>query len=159
MDDADPGRHNLEGVKRLHAPFKKLVTLAVALELDFEVAGKRVRGAVYVHLDRMVHDQIHRHQRLIILGFLPKRATAERIAARSTSSGTPVKSCNTMRATMKGISSVRTAFGCQLASARTLCSVTFLPSQLRRTDSSTSRMETGRRETGPAPARSSAGNE
>ena len=29
----------------------------------------------------------------MILGFLPSRATAERMAARSTSSGTPVKSC------------------------------------------------------------------
>ena len=43
----------------------------------------------------------------MIFGFLPSRATAERIAARSTSSGTPVKSCNTMRATTNGISSVR----------------------------------------------------
>ena len=41
------------------------------------------------------------------------------MAARSTSSGTPVKSCKTMRATMNGISSVRGAFGFQLASART----------------------------------------
>ena len=40
----------------------------------------------------------------MILGFFPSRAMAERMAARSTNSGTPVKSCKTMRATMKGIS-------------------------------------------------------
>ena len=53
-----------------------------------------------------------------------------------------------MRATTKGISSVRGAVGFQLASARTFGSDTRLPSQLRRTDSSTSRMDTGSRETG-----------
>jgi hypothetical protein len=41
----------------------------------------------------MVHHQIHRHQRLDDFGILAQRATALRIAAKSTSSGTPVKSC------------------------------------------------------------------
>jgi hypothetical protein len=95
----------------------------------------------------------------MIFGFLPRRATAERIAARSTSNGTPVKSCNTMRATTNGISSVRGSFGFQLASARTFCSVTFWPSQLRSTDSSTSRIETGSFETCPTPAFSNCGSE
>ena len=95
----------------------------------------------------------------MIFGSRPIRATAERMAARSTSKGTPVKSCNTIRATTKGISSVRCALGDQFASACTLLSLTFFPSQLRRTDSSTSRIETGNRETGPTPARSSAGSE
>ena len=53
----------------------------------------------------------------MIFGFLSEARNAERIAARSTSSGTPVKSCNRMRATTNGISSVRSAFGCQLASS------------------------------------------
>jgi hypothetical protein len=77
----------------------------------------------------------------------PKAAAALRIAARSASSGTPVKSCSTTRATMNGISSTRSAFGCQLASWRTCSSVTFLPSQLRSTDSSTMRSDTGSRAT------------
>jgi hypothetical protein len=47
----------------------------------------------------------------------------------------------------------------QLASSRTCASVTFLPSQLRSTDSRTMRIDTGRRETLPTPARSSAGRE
>ena len=95
----------------------------------------------------------------MIFGSLPMRATAERIAARSTSNGTPVKSCNTMRATMNGISSVRSAVGAQFASAFTLASVTFFPSQLRRTDSSTSRIETGSVEMVPTPAFSRAGSD
>src|SRR5688500_1017298 len=48
-----------------------------------------------------------------------------------------------MRASTNGISSVRFAFGFQPASSCTCPSVTFLPSQLRSTDSSTMRIETG----------------
>jgi hypothetical protein len=70
-----------------------------------------------------------------------------RIAARSASSGTPVKSCSTTRATTNGISSVRAAFGFQLASSATCSEVTFLPSQLRSTLSSTMRSDTGSRVT------------
>ncbi len=95
----------------------------------------------------------------MIFGFLPSLATALRIAAKSTSSGTPVKSCNTMRATTNGISAVRVSVGFQLASSLTFASLTFLPSQLRRTDSRTRRMETGSFEMGPTPAFSSAGSE
>jgi hypothetical protein len=40
-----------------------------------------------------------------------------------------------------------------------LWSVTFLPSQFRNTDSSTSRIETGNLEIGPTPAFSKAGSE
>ena len=72
-------------------------------------------------------------------------AATLRIAARSASSGTPVKSCSTTRATTKGISSLRGAFGCQLASFSTCSAATFLPSQLRSTLSSTMRIDTGSR--------------
>ena len=61
----------------------------------------------------------------MIFGSLPSRAAAERIAAKSTSNGTPVKSCNTMRATVNGISSMRCALACQPASWRMFSSVTF----------------------------------
>ncbi len=86
-------------------------------------------------------------------------AATLRIAARSASSGTPVKSCSTTRATTNGISSTRSAVALQFASSFTCCSVTFLPSQLRSTDSSTIRIDTGSREILPTPAASSAGSE
>src|SRR3954451_13940799 len=60
---------------------------------------------------------------------------------------------------MKGISSVRLACGCHCASALTFASETRFPSQLRRTDSNTIRIETGSREIRPNPAFSSAGRE
>src|SRR3546814_9906717 len=70
------------------------------------------------------------------LGSLPILAATERMAAMSASSGTPVKSCSTTRATTKGISLLRLARGFQPASSLTCFSVIFLPSQLRRTDRS-----------------------
>jgi hypothetical protein len=38
VDDADAGRHDLEGLERLLAPLEEFVALAVAGELEFEVA-------------------------------------------------------------------------------------------------------------------------
>jgi hypothetical protein len=64
-----------------------------------------------------------------------------------------------IRATTNGISSVRGATGFQPASCRTCSSVTFLPSQLRSTDSRTMRMETGRRSIFTLSALPSAGSE
>ena len=72
-------------------------------------------------------------------------AATLRIAARSASSGTPVKSCRTTRETTNGTSSRRGAFGFQPASSTTCSGSTFLPSQLRSTDSRTMRIEIGRR--------------
>src|SRR6267154_1051200 len=95
----------------------------------------------------------------MIFGSLPSRCTALRIAARSTISGTPVKSCKTMRATTNGISSFAGDFAFHFASASTSLRWTFFPSQLRNTDSRTIRMLTGNREILPMPCSSSAGNE
>jgi hypothetical protein len=78
---------------------------------------------------------------------LPIAAATLRIAARSASSGTPVKSCSTTRATTNGISLLRSALGCQFANCSTCSAVTFLPSQLRSTLSRTMRSDTGSRDT------------
>ena len=80
------------------------------------------------------------------------------MAARSASSGTPVKSCSTTRATTKGISSLRSAVAPHRANCATWSAVTFLPSQLRSTLSSTMRMLTGSRAT-PGKVLASAGSE
>src|SRR5438270_1127273 len=95
----------------------------------------------------------------MIFGSPPSRLTALRIAARSTTSGTPVKSWRTIRATTNGISSFAGDLAFQFASVSTSLRRTFFPSQFRRTDSSTIRMLIGSREIGPTPCSSSAGNE
>src|SRR4029453_5209998 len=95
----------------------------------------------------------------MIFGSRPSRCTALRIAARSTISGTPVKSCKTMRATTNGISALAGDFAFHFASASTSLRPTFFPSQLRSTDSSTIRMLTGNREILPISCSSRAGSE
>src|SRR6478735_8809306 len=74
-------------------------------------------------------------------------------------SGTPVKSCRTMRATTNGISAFGGDFAFHFASFSTSFRQTFFPSQFRSTDSRTIRMLTGNREISPIPCCSSAGNE
>ena len=64
MDDADAGRHDLERIERLHAPLEKLVAFAVPLELHLQIFLHRDGGAGKIHLHRVVHHQVHRHQRL-----------------------------------------------------------------------------------------------
>ena len=94
VHDAEAGRHDAEGLEGLHAPLHELVALAVALELELHVQVERIRAAVVVDHDRVIDHQVHRHQRLDRSpGLLPSRAATLRIAARSASKGTPVKSC------------------------------------------------------------------
>ena len=57
---------------------------------------------------------------------------ASRMAARSTTAGTPVKSCISTRAGVKEISASLVWPGCQAASPETSSAVTFTPSSVRR---------------------------
>ncbi len=83
----------------------------------------------------------------IFAGSPPSSAIASRIAARSTTAGTPVKSCMTTRAGVKAISLDGSAFASQVASASMSAAVTApLPSVRRRFSSSTF-SEYGRRAT------------
>ena len=64
MADADAGRHDLEGVERLHSPFHELVALDVTFELELHVQIERVRSARIIDHHRVIDNQIDRHQRL-----------------------------------------------------------------------------------------------
>ena len=64
VHDADARRHDLERVKRLHAPLQKLVTLAVARKLQVEILVHRILRSGEVHLHRVIDHQVYRHQRL-----------------------------------------------------------------------------------------------
>jgi len=71
-------------------------------KLQIKIARHRIRRAREIHLHRMIHGRGHRHERLrMILDFSKPFATAVRNGRESTSNGTPVKSCNTMRATTR----------------------------------------------------------
>ena len=78
---------------------------------------------------------------LILAGSPPNSATASRMVARSTTAGTPVKSCMITRAGLNWISVFGSAFGFQPASARICSAVTLRPSSVRsRFSSSTFRL-------------------
>ena len=64
---------------------------------------------------------------LIWLALPPSFTTASRIAARSTTQGTPVKSCSTTRAGMKAISVAGSACGFQPATASMWSRPTVIP--------------------------------
>ncbi len=82
---------------------------------------------------------------LIRFGSAPSRFTAARIEARSTTAGTPVKSWRITRAGMKGSSTSFGAAAFQPPRFFTSSAVTSSPSTLRRTASSSTLIEKGRR--------------
>ena len=84
---------------------------------------------------------------LISAGSPPIAAIASRIAARSTTAGTPVKSCITTRAGVNAISVAGAAFGSQLASASMSAAVTDPLPSVRSRFSSRIFSENGRRAT------------
>jgi len=91
---------------------------------------------------------------LIWLGFPPSSATASRMVARSTTHGTPVKSCMTTRAGVNWISVLGCALGSQFARARTWCAVMLAPSSVRsRFSASTFRLNGSRASPGTADRR------
>ena len=49
------------------APAQERIALAIALELDAVVVGQRLRGAVFIHLHRVVDDQFGGRQRVDLL--------------------------------------------------------------------------------------------
>ncbi len=80
-------------------------------------------------------------------GSPPMSAMASRMAPRSTTHGTPVKSCSTTRAGVKAISSLGSDRWSHFAIFSTSSLWTASPSSLRRTFSSSTFSENGRRAT------------
>ena len=93
---------------------------------------------------------------LMRFGSPPRLRIASRIAARSTTTGTPVKSWSSTRAGVKAISRSALSPGVQAARARTSSAETAPPPSRRRRFSSRILREKGSRSTCPTPARSSA---
>ena len=147
MDDPGVGRHDREVVEAVLAPAQERVALLVALELEVGVDLEGVVAAERVDLHGVVDDQLGGHERVDLRGLAAVSAIASRIAARSTTAGTPVKSCITTRAGVKAISSEGSALASQLASASMSSLLTETPSSLRRRFSSSTFSEKGSRAT------------
>ena len=67
VDDPRPGRHDLEVAEALLAPAEEGVALAVALELELDVADERAARAEDVDLHRVVDHELDRNQRVDLL--------------------------------------------------------------------------------------------
>ena len=150
MADAGARWHHLEIVERLAAPFEELVALAVALifELDVLAEGLGVPNSSTITLWSMTRWT--GTSGLIFCGSPPSALMASRMAARSTTAGTPVKSCISTRAGRYWISrAIRRSF-CQSTIAWRSSRVTVLPSSKRSRFSSSTFIEKGRREMSPS---------
>ena len=64
MADAGAGRHDGEVVERRLAPFQEPVALGVAPVFDLDVLGEGLRRAELVDDDRVVDDEVDRHERV-----------------------------------------------------------------------------------------------
>ena len=71
--DAGAGRHDAEIAERLLAPFQEFVALLVALIFELDIAGEGHRRAEFVDDDRMVDDEVDRHQRVDLLRIAAER--------------------------------------------------------------------------------------
>lgn len=112
-----------------------------------------------INLHRVIHHQVHGHKRLDELGILAQPGDGAAHGGEVHEQRHTGEILQHDARDDEGDFLGARARGCQWASARTAASLTRLPSQLRRTDSSTRRMETGSLEIGPRPVFSSAGSE
>ena len=67
MADAGAGRHDAEIRERARRPLQEFVALLILLVLFLDVLLERVLVAEEIHRDRMVDDEIDRHQRIDLL--------------------------------------------------------------------------------------------
>ena len=120
VDDAGAGRHDLEVAEGALAPAQERVALAVALELELDVPAKAIRVRELVDLHRVVDHELDRDQRVDLSpGRRRGRPSRSRIAARSTTAGTPVKSWSRTRAGANEISRLGSSVATQPATAST----------------------------------------
>src|SRR5260221_11777353 len=62
MHDADARRQHAKGLERLLASLQKFVTFSITFKLIFEIELNRFRDSGKIYLDRMIDNQVDRHQ-------------------------------------------------------------------------------------------------
>jgi hypothetical protein len=96
--DAGAGRHHAEVLERLLAPFEEAVALAVALVFVFDIVRTPAGVPNSSTMTEWSMTRSTGTSGLIFCGSPPSATIASRMAARSTTAGTPVKSCMSTRA-------------------------------------------------------------
>ena len=117
VDDARAGRHDAEAAQGRLRPAQELVALLVALVLAGHVEGEGAGSPKRSTWTLWSMTRLAGTSGLMRAGSPPSAAIASRMAARSTTAGTPVKSWSRTRPGMKGISMSGLAPGCQAARA------------------------------------------
>ncbi len=136
-----PGRDDLEVVERGLAPAQELVALPVALVLESTLRSKASARPNTSAMTEWSMTSSAGASGLILVASPPRSATASRMVARSTTHGTPVKSCMITRAGVNWISVSGSAVASQPPSARMWSAVMLAPSSVRsRFSSSTLRL-------------------
>ena len=149
VDDPRGRRHDREVVEGLLAPLQELVALAVALELALGVELQGRRRSEGVDLDRVVDNQVGRHERVdlprISAHVLHRAPHRRKVDDR----GHPGKVLHDDPGRQIGQAPPPTDSG-QQASASTSSSETNFPPALRKRDSSITLMENGSENTSPS---------
>ena len=153
MADAGAGRHDAEIVERLLSPLQEAVALLLRSIFALDVlAEARARCRRQSTMTEWSITRSTGTSGLIFVASPPRFSMASRMAARSTTAGTPVKSCISTRAGRKAIScSFLPRFFAQAAVASISAFFTERPSSLRNKFSSTIFIEKGRSETPSRP--------
>jgi hypothetical protein len=104
--DAGAGRHDAEVLERALAPLQEVVALAVALVFELDVRAKAFGVPNSSTMTEWSMTRSTGTSGLIFCGIAAERPASmpSRMAARSTTAGTPVKSCISTRAGRKAIS-------------------------------------------------------
>ena len=110
-----PGGTTRKPLNALLAPAQELEALAVALELELHVPLEGVGAAEDVGDHGVVDDQLGGDEGVDLRRVAAEARMASRMAARSTTAGTPVRSCRITRAGVNWISVSGSFFGSQFA--------------------------------------------
>ena len=136
MHDTGPRGNYAELIEGLLGPAKQGITLMIALIFAFDIAFESQGRAECIDLNGMVDHQVDWHQRIDLLWIAAHSSHGQRMAARSTTVGTPVKSCKMTRAADRGTRTRQAALGLQEANCRTIVSSFSSAAHCRRTFSS-----------------------
>ena len=144
MANADGRRDDAEVIERLLAPAQEFIALAVSLELQFDVLVERAGGGEVIDLHRMVDHQIDRDQRIDPPRVAPQSLHGRPHRGQIDHQRNAGKVLQQHSGGFEGdFDRLRSCSGCQPARCLTCSSVTSNPSQLRRADSSSTRIENG----------------
>src|SRR3546814_20656301 len=93
---------SLEVVERLGTPFQKLIALAITLVFQFHIVPKGAGRAEFVHHDRVVDDEMHRHLWIDLRGVRAPRVHCIALGGKINAAGNARKILQDRKSDVKG---------------------------------------------------------